>query len=111
MGLSHFVPNNSILVSIFETFTSRSLTENHSLLPFCDHHAAASRPYRRIRDVEARLTYKQVRLLVMAAESKIAEFHNQIARLERETGKEWEGDDIDEWDANYIAILRVLWKN
>jgi hypothetical protein len=47
----------------------------------------------------------------MAAESKIAEFHNQIARLERETGKEWEGDDIDEWDANYIAILRVLWKN
>ena len=57
-------------------------------------------------DIEVKLTPKEVLLLAMAAESKIAEFHGQIARIERETGKQWEGGDIGEWDTNDIGLLK-----
>jgi hypothetical protein len=56
--------------------------------------------------VQVKLTPKEVILLAMAAESKITEFHDQIARIEKETGKQWEGGDIGEWDANDIALLQ-----
>lgn len=43
----------------------------------------------------------------MAVESKLKWFEDAVARIERETGKQWDGDDIEEWDANDIGVLRM----
>lgn len=53
------------------------------------------------------LTGKQLALLAMAVESKIKWFEDKVARIEKETGKQWEGGDFEEWDVNDIGLLRM----
>jgi hypothetical protein len=57
--------------------------------------------------IQITLTDKQLALLILAAESKIKWFYDEVARIGKETGKVWEGDDIEEWDENDIALLRM----
>lgn len=58
-----------------------------------------------IQRVPIELAFKQIVMLVNAAECKIAAFEDEVARIERETG-EYPDDDIAGWDGNDIAILR-----
>jgi hypothetical protein len=50
--------------------------------------------------IHVTLTGKQLYLLIEAAEAKIGLFENQA-------GSDYDGEDIDGWDANDIALLKI----
>jgi choline kinase len=57
--------------------------------------------------IQITLTDKQLYLLTVAIESKIKWFEEEVARIERKTGTEWAGGDIEEWDVNDIGVLQM----